>query len=121
MPEAIAIYQYKIKKDCNSFLKWDSWVNCTALFCANPQNLNTQTFLGVLDHESLYHIIGAILDKNNKAISEKQRKSTTLLYRKMILFKEIFIMEDEYLLRQKASKKNTELPLIESKHKRLKR
>lgn len=70
----ISMYQYKVKYTSNTFLKWDSWVNCTKIFKSSKNKLNHSNFLGCLDSESTYFIIVAILDENNPTITNKERK-----------------------------------------------
>jgi hypothetical protein len=74
VPHALLMYQYSVKVENNTFLKWDSWVNCTKIYKSSQDKLTINNFLGCLDDESLYYIISAILDVDNPVITNKERK-----------------------------------------------
>lgn len=74
VPHALLMYQYSVKVENNTFLKWDSWVNCTKIYKSSQDKLTINNFLGCLDDESLYYIISAILDEDNPVITNKERK-----------------------------------------------
>jgi len=70
----LLLYQYSVKAENNTFLKRDSWINCTHIFPSSQDKLSINNYLGCLDKESLYYIISAILDENNPVITKKERK-----------------------------------------------
>lgn len=74
IPHTILMYQYQVKAENNTFLKWDSWVNCTKIYKSSQDKLTIKNFLGCLDEESRYYIISAILDDSNPVITNKERK-----------------------------------------------
>lgn len=74
VPHALLMYQYSVKVENNTFLKRDSWVNCTKIYKSSQDKLTINNFLGCLDDESLYYIISAILDVDNPVITNKERK-----------------------------------------------
>lgn len=72
-------YQYIIKSDVNSFLKRNSWVNCTQIFSAAKEKLTYSNFIGCLDSKSTYYIIATILDDSNPLITNKERKKYNIV------------------------------------------
>lgn len=74
LTDKILQYQYYIKVSDNNFLKYDSWVNCYLIIPSRPDKLNDNTFLGVIDNRSLFHIINMILDPKNTSITDAQRR-----------------------------------------------
>jgi hypothetical protein len=74
IPYAILMYQYQVKAENNTFLKWDSWVNCTKIYKSPRDKLTKNNFWGCLDKESRYYIISTILDESNPVITNKERK-----------------------------------------------
>lgn len=74
IPYTILMYQYPVKYENNTFLKWNSWVNCTKIYKSSKDKLTMSNFLGCIDEESKYYIISAILDEGNPVITNKERK-----------------------------------------------
>lgn len=67
-------YHCLIKQCDNSFLAYNSYINCTSIFSSTTARINADSHIGCLDQHSLYSVVDLILDEDNPTITPKERE-----------------------------------------------
>ena len=66
VPEAVKDWQMPIKCSKYTFLKYDSFVDCSKLKCASIEKFKTWKYLGFMELEDVELIIGTIKESPNE-------------------------------------------------------